>query len=124
GRTGGIRRDVRRHRGLPSVTQERPVHGWELEEILEARRIRLTPGDAVAVYSGREAWQAANPDAPYGRPFGPGPLTRPGLHVSCLPFLRDHDVSLLVWDMLDLAPIGYDIAGRAHSAIFGYGLPL
>src|SRR6185436_8461803 len=69
--TRGVLLDVPRHRGIASVTHDRPVHGWELEEILEARKIRLEPGDAVAVYSGREAWQAANPDTPYGRPFGP-----------------------------------------------------
>ena len=115
--------DVPRHRGVPSVTHDRPVHGWELDEILEARGLRLEPGDAVAVYSGREVWQAANPDTPYGRPFGPA-LSRPGLHVSCLPFLRDHDVALLVWDMLDHLPIGYDVAWAVHSAPFAYGMPL
>jgi hypothetical protein len=46
----------------------------------------------------------------YGRSFTPGQQPqRPGLHVSCLPFIRDHDVSVLVWDMLDHLPIGYDI---------------
>ena len=121
--TRGVLLDVPRHRGLPSVTQDRPVQGWELEEILGARGLRLLPGDAVVVFCGREAWQAANPDIPYGRPFG-APITRPGLHVSCLPFLRDHDVSLLVWDMLDHQPIGYDVPWAVHAAIFAYGVPL
>jgi kynurenine formamidase len=116
--------DVPRHRGVASVTQDAPVHGWELDEILSKRGIRLEPGDAVAVYSGRDAWQAANPDTPYGRPFGGGPNVRPGLHVSCLPFLRDHDVSLLVWDMLDHLPIGYDIPWAVHAALFAYGVAL
>ena len=116
--------DVPRHRGVASVTHDAPVHGWELDEILSKRGIRLEPGDAVAVYSGRDAWQAANPDTPYGRPFGGGPNERPGLHVSCLPFLRDHDVSLLVWDMLDHLPIGYDIPWAVHAAIFAYGVAL
>ena len=116
--------DVPRHRGVASVTQDAPVHGWELDEILSKRGIRLEPGDAVAVYSGRDAWQANNPDTPYGRPFGGGPNVRPGLHVSCLPFLRDHDVSLLVWDMLDHLPIGYDIPWAVHAAIFAYGVAL
>ncbi|MGH7359814.1 MAG: cyclase family protein [Candidatus Rokuibacteriota bacterium] len=122
--TRGVLLDVPRHRGVPSVTHDRPVHGWELEEILAARGLRLAPGDAVVVYSGREAWQAANPDTPYGRPFGGGPVARPGLHVSCLPFLRDHDVALLVWDMLDHLPIGYDIPWAVHAALFAYGMPL
>src|SRR5262249_57548540 len=102
--TRGVLLDVPRHRGVPCVTQDRPVHGWELEDILAARGITLEPGDAVCVYSGREAWHAANPDTPYGRPFGPA-LARPGLHVSCLPFLPEHDVSLLVWGMLCPLPI-------------------
>ncbi len=116
--------DVPRHRGVPSVTHDRPVHGWELEDILRARQLTLGPGDAVCVYAGREAWQAAHPDTPYGRPFGPGPQERPGLHVSCLPFLRDHDVSVLVWDMLDHLPIGYDVAWAVHAVLFAYGVAL
>ena len=76
------------------------------------------------VNSGRDAWQAANPNTPYGRPYGAGPQERPGLHVSCLPFLRDHDVSVLVWDMIDHSPIGYDVSWAVHAAIFAYGVAL
>jgi kynurenine formamidase len=122
--TRGVMLDVPRHRGVPSVTQDAPIHGWELDDILTKRGIRLSPGDAVCVYAGREAWQAQRPDTPYGRPFGPGPQERPGLHVSCLPFLRDHDVSVLVWDMLDHLPIGYDVAWAVHAALFAYGVAL
>jgi kynurenine formamidase len=121
--TRGVLLDVPRHRGVACVTQDRPVHGWELEDILRSRGITLEPGDAICVYSGREAWHAANPDTPYGRPFGPA-LARPGLHVSCLPFLRDHDVSVLVWDMLDHLPIGYDIPWAVHACLFAYGVAL
>jgi kynurenine formamidase len=122
--TRGVMLDVPRHRGTTHVTQDRPVHGWELDDIARARGIALEPGDAVCVYSGREAWQAANPDTSYGRPFGGGDNERPGLHVSCLPFLRDHDVAVLVWDMLDHMPIGYDIPWAVHAAIFAYGVAL
>src|SRR5262250_1662873 len=87
----GVMLDVPRHRGVPCVTHDAPVHGWELDDILSKRGIKLEPGDAVCVFSGRDAWQAANPETPYGRPYG-GLNVRPGLHVSCLPFLRDHDV--------------------------------
>ena len=124
--TRGVMLDVPRHRGTPCVTHDRPVHGWELDDILAARKITLNPGDAVCVYSGREAWQAQDPERPYGRPFGPNPhlQQRPGLHVSCLPFLRDHDVSVLVWDMLDHLPIGYDIPWAVHACLFAYGVAL
>jgi kynurenine formamidase len=122
--TRGVLLDVPRHRGTTHVTHETPVHGWELEDICRARGIRLEPGDAVCVYSGREAWQAAHPDTPYGRPFGATPGARPGLHVSCLPFLRDHDVAVLVWDMMDHLPVGYAIPWSVHGAIFAYGVAL
>jgi len=123
--TRGVMLDVPRHRGVPCVTQDRPVHGWELEEILARRGIRLEPGDAICVYAGREAWQAQDPERPYSKPFGPpSALERPGLHVSCLPFIRDHDVSLLVWDMLDHLPIGYDIPWAVHAVLFAYGVAL
>jgi kynurenine formamidase len=122
--TRGVLLDVPRHRGVRYVTQDSPVHGWELEEILRARHLRLEPGDAVAVYCGRERWQADHPDTPYGRPFGGGPNVRPGLHISCLPFLRDHDVAVLVWDMLDHLPIGYDVPWAVHAALFAYGVAL
>ena len=54
--------------------------------------LAVEPAHAVYVYSGREAWQAANGDRPYGRPLGAGPMHRPGLHVFCLELLRNHGV--------------------------------
>jgi kynurenine formamidase len=114
----GVLLDVPGHRGEPFVRHDRPVHGWELDAILEAQGLRLEPGDAVCVYSGREAWQAAHPDRVYG------PEPRPGLHASCLPFLRDHDVAVLVWDMMDLMPNGYGIPWSVHGAIFAYGVAI
>ena len=54
-----------KHRGEPYVTLEKPVHGWELEDIAKAEGITLEPGDAVVVYSGREALQAAHPGQYY-----------------------------------------------------------
>jgi hypothetical protein len=93
--TRGVFLDVPRHRGVPSVTWDRPVHGWELEDIARARGLKVEPGDAVCVYSGREAWQEANGEKPYGRPFGPGPMERPGctsVSSSC-----ETTTSVLVW---------------------------
>src|SRR5262247_3583945 len=77
--TRAVMLDVPRHRGVPCVTHEAPVHGWELDDILTKRGIRLEPGDAVCV---------------------------------------------LVWDMLDHLPIGYDVPWAVHAAIFAYGVAL
>ncbi|MCE2462727.1 MAG: cyclase family protein, partial [Dehalococcoidia bacterium] len=63
--TRGVLIDIPRHRGEPYVTQERPVHGWELEDAAKAQGVTVEPGDALAVYCGREAWQDVHPDTPY-----------------------------------------------------------
>lgn len=116
--TRGVLLDVPRFRGEPFVSLERPVHGWELEAICAAQAIHPLAGDALLVYSGREAWQRAHPDwNGYAPP-------NPGLHVSCLPFIRDHDVALLGWDLMDARPSGYDIPWEVHGAIFAYGVAL
>ena len=119
--TRGVFLDVPRHRGEPHVTVERPVHGWELVEIAEELGVTIEPGDALLVYSGREAYQAANPDTFLGARGG---LPGPGLHVSCMPFVRDHDVSLLVWDMMDARPNEYGLPWSMHGVIYSYGVPL
>jgi kynurenine formamidase len=125
--TRGVMLDVPRHRGKPCVTLEEPVHGWELDDILAERDIELEPGDAICVYSGREEWQKANPDKPYFRTFTEeGWLLAPGLNASCLPFLRDHDISMIVWDMVDASPDAerYGLPYTIHGAISAYGLAL
>lgn len=116
--TRGVLLDVPKHRGRPYVTQDEPVHGWELEDIAGKQGVALEPGDAVMVYSGREAYARD-----HGGVWGGG-AERPGLHASCLPFLRDNDVSILGWDMMDLMPNGYDIPWSVHGAIFAYGVAL
>jgi kynurenine formamidase len=116
--TRGVLLDVPKFRGVPFVTQERPVHGWELEDVANSQGIALEPGDAVVVYSGRDAYDRASNSI-----WGSG-TSRPGLHASCLPFIRDNDVSLLVWDMMDFAPNGYDIPWSVHGVIFAYGVGL
>jgi kynurenine formamidase len=125
--TRGVFFDVPRHRGVDCVEQDEPVHGWELEQICLRRGIEVQPGDAIAVYSGRDAWSAK-----HGRPWGGGPNLgrpgprdpRPGLHASCLEFIRDTDCAILIWDMLDLLPNGLDLVHAVHAAIYTFGVAL
>ena len=116
--TRGVLLDVPKFRGEPSVTIEKPVHGWELEAVAEAQGVALEPGDAIIVHSGREAWQRAHPEWSGYRP------PSPGLHASCLPFLRDHDVSVLVWDLMDAAPDEYGLPLAVHPALTAFGVAL
>lgn len=115
--TRGVLLDVPRFRGQPFVTHEQPIHGWELEDVAAAQGVRLEPGDALIVYGGREAWDRVNPQ------WGSS-TSRPGLHVSCLPFIRDSDAAVLVWDMMDHQPNGYDLPWAVHAVIFAYGVGL
>jgi kynurenine formamidase len=122
--TRGVLLDVPRYRKDEYVTAENPVHGWELEEICSSENITLEPGDALVVHSGREAWDRRNP--PWNGPDFNGEYARPrpGLHASCLIFLRDHDCSLLVWDMTDAKPAEEVAPMGVHSAIYAFGIGL
>jgi kynurenine formamidase len=122
--TRGVLLDVPKFRGESYVTMDTPVHGWELEAIAKEQGVTVGPGDALVVYSGREALQRAYPGEFYERsPWDPNPM-RPGLHASCLPYLRDNDISILVWDMQEMVPNGYDLPWSVHGGIFSYGLAL
>ena len=117
--TRAVLLDVPKHRGEPYVTQESPVHGWELEDIAREQGVSMEPGDALVVYSGREKWNEA------GNPlWGSDRDLRPGLHASCLRFIKESDCCVLVWDMMDHTPNGYDVPWSVHGAIFAYGIGL
>jgi len=116
--TRGVLLDVPKHRGKPYVTMDEPVHGWELEDIVREEGLTVGPGDAVIVYSGREAYAEDHSGA-----WGGGP-ERPGLHASCLPFIRDNDIAILGWDMMDAIPNEYDMLLTVHGALFSYGVAL
>lgn len=86
---------------------------------------RSLPATRCGVFSGRERWQTDHPDQPYGRWAGPsGRFEYPGLHGSAVEFLRDHDIGMLVWDMLDRQPDAFEqgIPFTVHGAIHAFGL--
>ncbi len=118
--TRGVLLDVPKYRGEPFVTIEKPVHGEELEAIARAQGVSLVPGDALVLYGGREKFAAANPDWRMESLRSP----TPGFDASCLAFIRDHDVAVVVWDMLDAGPNQYGVPWAVHGAIFAYGIAL
>ena len=116
--TKAVLLDVPRFRGEPYVTLDQPVMGDELQDIADSQGVTVEPGDALLVYSGREAYQATNPDDFFGSP------PSPGLHASCSIFIRDKDVSMLGWDMMDHRPSEYGLAWPVHGVIFSFGVVL
>jgi kynurenine formamidase len=115
--TRGVLIDVPRHRRESHVTADKPVHGFELEEIAKAQGVDVGAGDALLVYSGREAYDRAPSKQPDGRP---------GLHASCAKFIRDRDVAVLVWDMMDACEgaCGPARPDRVHAVIANFGIAL
>lgn len=124
--TRGVLLDIPRLRGTETITLDEPVRGWELEAAAEDEGVEVRPGDAVIVFSGRQAFYATHPD------LVPGMPPTPGLHADTAPVLKAWDAALLGWDCMDARPSGYDIfenppraGGPVHVlAIVFMGLPL
>ncbi|MBM3943968.1 MAG: cyclase family protein [SAR202 cluster bacterium] len=117
--TRGVLLDIPKLRGKPCVTLDTPVHGWELEDAARKQGVKVGPGDAVFVYCGREEYAATN-DGLYATP----PAPYPGLHASCLPFIRENDLAVFSGDMEDAAPNEYGLAFTIHAIIFAFGVAM
>ena len=122
--TRGVLLDIPRLRGTDYVTPDQPTRGWELEAAAAAEGVELRPGDAVLVRGARPAFLAGNPG------MVPGIPPTPGLHVDCVPVLKQADAAILGWDMLDSRPHSYPLfddapGGPVHVlTIVFMGLPL
>jgi kynurenine formamidase len=100
------------------VAMDRPVNAAELEAIVKAQGVAIEAGDALLVYSGRDAF--VRDVAAYGPATG----ARPGLDVSCAKFIRDKDVAVLGWDMHDAMPDKDGLPWPVHGVVFSYGVAL
>ncbi|HEX4831095.1 MAG TPA: cyclase family protein [Trebonia sp.] len=115
--TRGVLLNVPASRGTAYVTAGRPVHADELRAIAAEQGVTLEPGDCLVVYSGRQRWNEENP------PIGTQPV-RPGLHASCLEYIRDVDCALIAWDMQDATPIEGGMPWSVHAAIHAFGVAI
>ncbi|MDG4798359.1 cyclase family protein [Micromonospora sp. WMMD1082] len=114
--TRGVLLDIPRFRGGRYVTQDTPVHGWELEAVARSQGVTIEPGDAIAVYCGREASDREGPL------WTADPNNRPGLDATCLKFFREADCSTVLWDMWDIRPTPYNLPFPVHAVIFAFGV--
>ena len=110
--TRGVLYDIPRFRGDDYVAIDKPVHGWELEDVAKAEGVSPRAGDAVLVRSGYDAFWAANPD--FQEVWGAG------VHASALEFLYEHNAALLGWDLQEAA--GQELYGALpiHSIAIPY----
>jgi kynurenine formamidase len=115
--TRGVLLDVPRFRKEPFVQMGKPVTGTELAAIEKAQRVEVKPGDALLIYSGREAYVRN------GGSYSNNTL-RPGVDLTATSFIRDRDVAIICWDMHDARPDPYGTPWPVHGVIFAYGVPL
>jgi kynurenine formamidase len=98
----GVLVDIPRHRGVPRLSERDPIAADELTACLRAQGTDVHPGDILVVRTGRDVASGdAEPSAAV--------RARPGLDASCLPWLRAHDVAMLVSDVAqEVQPSGYE----------------
>lgn len=113
--TRGVLLDVPRHRGCSSVQIGSDVTASELKDVEREQGASIGIGDAVFIYSGRDAWETET-----GEIWGSGEH-RPGLDPDCLGYLRSRDVAVLGWDMLDARPSRLGRPSALHDAIWAFG---
>ncbi len=49
---------------------------------------------------------------------------RPGLHASCVKTIRDWDIALLGWDLMDATDDGYSRRFTVHSVLHAHAVAL
>jgi kynurenine formamidase len=112
--TRGILVDIARLKGVPYLEPGTHIFRADIEEWEKRVGVKLGPGDAMLLRTGRWAREDAH--------VGPTPGAYAGLDVSALPFFKERDVALIGSDWVnDITPAG----GPAH--IFGLvalGMPL
>ena len=96
--TRGILMDIPRLKGVPYLEPGTPIYPEDLEAWEKKANLKLQPGDAVFIRTGRWARRAAK------GPWNVSQLSA-GLHASSAKWLRQRDVALLGSDVAsDLLP--------------------
>jgi len=116
--TRAVLMDIPRLFGVPYLDGTTRILPTDLEAWERAARVQVLPGDALLVRTGRWARRAARGSWPIMRDSA-------GLHFSCMPWLRERDVSVLGSDLAaDVMPSGVEgVILPVHLvAIVGMGI--
>lgn len=105
----GVFADIPAARGIESLEAGEPLRPDDLEAALKWAHTDVESGDILIVRTGRDVGQ--NPsEAP--RVLGAG------LHASCIPWLRERDVAMIVSDGTnDVRPSGYELVDSPVHAV-------
>lgn len=97
----GILADIPRARGVARLGIDEAILSTDLDECLREAGIEPRAGDVLLVRTGRDADAPGTAITPAGG--------HAGLHAECLPWLRSHDIAMLVADVAqEVQPSGYD----------------
>ena len=104
--TRGILMDIPRLKGVPYLEPGTAIYPEDLDAWIKKAGLKLQPGDVIFIRTGRWAARAAR------GPWNIGESAA-GLHASCGPWLKRHDVSILGSDAAsDVLPSG--VSGVTH----------
>jgi hypothetical protein len=118
--TRGILIDLPHLRGVDWLEPTTPIFVSDLEEWESYAGVRVGPGDALLVRTGR--WAMREQEGPWR--YGQGGA---GLHASVLPWLHERGVALLVGDAVnDVQPSGVEGLNRPVHQLtqVNIGLPI
>jgi kynurenine formamidase len=116
--TRGVLLDIPALRGEPYVSVDQPVSAGELGAAAFTQGVEVRDGDALVLYCGRDVLEAQGHD--YQGPNG----VRAGVGESCVRFVREHDVALVLWDMLEARSDQHVPFGAMHGVLWAFGVPL
>ncbi|HEY3749083.1 MAG TPA: cyclase family protein [Pseudonocardiaceae bacterium] len=116
--TRGVLLDIPALRGEPYVSTDRPVSAVELDAAASRQGVEVRTGDALVLYCGRDVLEAQGHE--YQDPNG----ERAGVGESCVRFVREHDVALVLWDMLEARSDQHVPFGAMHGVLWAFGVPL
>lgn len=104
--TRGLLVDVPYLRGVDRLTPADVVSAADLDRAISIASVRVHPGDALVVRAGMEL-QSARDRTSTNR--------RTGLDVSCVSWMRDHDIAVYVGDCMDAVPSGGQYETPLHT---------
>jgi kynurenine formamidase len=100
--TRAVLMDIPRLRGVPYLKGAEAIYPEDLDAWLEKAGVKVESGDVVLIHTGR--WAREQAEGEWDVEKGSA-----GLHASCLPWLKEHNVAVVGSDLaLDVLPSGVE----------------
>ena len=117
--TRGVLIDIPRLKGVEYLEPGTRIYPEDLDAWVKQARLKIEPGDAVLIRTGR--WALRDSKGPYNT------NQLAGLYITCAKWLRDHDVAILGSDgAQDVHPSGIEgITEPIHAlSLIAMGVPI